>query len=217
MLSYLRAFVINLKNVDFRYLSGRWLLVYGYVLFILVATPYLPSLIQWASSKWPDASVRGFVLGVEISMGILLIVLAGGIFFYNRQKFLYFLVITGGSILAVSLFYRIVPNPYELTHLPEYGILSVLTMEALKGGEGASREKADGIDARSHVGAEPEKGVTTFNSLYLRSAVFTTALGTVDELYQGLLPSRSLIWYDVLLNGLGGVLGLMIVWGISRE
>jgi VanZ family protein len=209
--------VINLKNVDFRYLSRRWLMVYGYVLFILVATPYLPSLIQWASSKWPGASVSGFVLGVEISMGILLILLAGGVFFYNRQKFLYFLLITGGSILAVFLFYRIVPNPYELTHLPEYGILSVLTMEALKGGEGASREKADGIDARSHVGLEPEKGVTTFNSLYLRSAVFTTALGTADELYQGLLPSRSLIWYDVLLNGLGGVLGLAILWGISKK
>jgi glycopeptide antibiotics resistance protein len=47
--------------------------------------------------------------------------------------------------------------------------------------------------------------------------VFTTALGTVDELYQGLLVGRSFIWYDILLNGLGGVLGLMIIWGMSRK
>lgn len=192
-------------------------MVYGYVLLILVATPYLPSLIQWASSKWPGASVSGFVLGVEIFMGILLIVVAGGVFFYNRRKFLRFLLIAGGSILAASLFYRIVPNPYELTHLPEYGILSILTMQALKGGEGASREKANGIDARWNVGPEPEKGVTTFNSLYLRSAVLTAAFGITDELYQGLLSTRCFIWYDILLNGFGGVLGLAILWGISKE
>ena len=191
-------------------------MVYGYVLLILVATPYLPSLIQWASSKWPGASVSGFVLGVEMSMGILLIVLSGGIFFYYRQKFLCFLLITGGSIAATGLFYRIVLNPYELTHLPEYGILSILTMQALKGG-GASREKVHGIDARSHVGPELGKGVTTFNRLYFRSAVLTTAFGTTDELYQWLLPSRSFTWYDILLNGLGGILGLTIVWGVSGD
>ena len=61
-------------------------MVYGYVLLILVATPYLPSLIQWSSSKWSGESVARFVLGAEITMGSLLIVLAGGAFFYNRRK-----------------------------------------------------------------------------------------------------------------------------------
>ena len=191
-------------------------MVYGYVLILLVATPYLPSLIQWASSKWPGESVSRFVLGIEISMGILLIVLAGGVFFYNRQKFLRFVLITGGSITVSFLFYRVIPNPYELTHLPEYAILSMLIVRAIKAGEGTNSVQCAG---RHYPSVLLQRGTERggANSLYFQSAVFTTALGTVDELYQGLLPSRCFIWYDILLNGLGGILGLTIVWGISKE
>ena len=78
-------------------------MVYGYILLLLVATPYLPSLIRWASSIWRGKSVARFVLGVELSMGILLIALAGGIFFYNKRKFLRYILITVGSIAAASL------------------------------------------------------------------------------------------------------------------
>ena len=107
---------------NLRYITHRWLMVYGYLLILLIATPNLPSLIRWASSTWPTLSVSRFVLGVEVSIGGLLIVLAGGIFFCDRQKFLRFALITGGSVAASYLFYRIIPNPYELTHLPEYAI-----------------------------------------------------------------------------------------------
>lgn len=183
---------------------------------ILVATPYLTSLIRWASSKWPGVSVSRFVLGVEISMGILLIVLVGGVFFYNRAKFLRFMLITGGSIATASFFYRVVPNPYELTHLPEYAILSILMVRAIKMGEGTNTVQCTGRHYSTFLRLRQTER-SGANLLYFQSAVFTTALGTVDELYQGLLPSRSFIWYDILLNGLGGVLGLAIVWGISRE
>ena len=55
------------------------------------------------------------------------------------------------------------------------------------------------------------------NRVYLRSGVITGSFGTIDELYQGLLPLRYFTWYDILLNGLGGLLGLTIFWGVSRE
>jgi glycopeptide antibiotics resistance protein len=42
-------------------------------------------------------------------------------------------------------------------------------------------------------------------------------LGTIDELYQGILPLRCFTWYDIFLNGIGGLLGLTIFWGIARE
>ena len=174
-------------------------MIYGYVLLIWIATPCLPLLVRWASSRWPTASVKRFVLGVEISMGLLLIVFAGGIFFYNRQKFFRFILIIGGSITTSSLFYCIIPNPYELTHLPEYAILGLLMVRAIKGDTAPLKER-DGA-----------------NSLYLRSAGFTCAIGTMDELYQGLLPGRYFTWYDIMLNGLGALLGLTIFWGISRE
>ena len=225
-----------------RYVTPRWLLVYGYILLILVVTPYLPPLIQWSSSNWPGRSVDRFVLGVEVSMGILLIVLAGGVFFYNRGKFLRFMLITGGSIATACFFYRVVPNPYELTHLPEYAILSILMVRAIKVKEGTrSYSLGAGESCRSEAKV-PKPTMASFpvcvqrtarhystvfrlqrterrgtNLLYFRSAVLTTAFGATDELYQGLLPGRSFIWYDILLNGLGGVLGLVIVWGMSRK
>lgn len=149
-------------------------------------------------------------------MGILLLVLAGGVFVYNRRRFLRFMLITGGSIAGASLFYRIIPNPYELTHLPEYGVLSVLIVRAIRVGEGTNRVQCTERHY-STVLRQRRTERSGANLLYFRSAVFTTALGTVDELYQGLLLGRSFIWYDILLNGLGGVLGLMIVWGMSRK
>jgi len=175
------------------------LAVYGYLLIVLIATPYLPLLIQWASLRWPAESISGFVLGVEISIGIFLIVSAGAIFFYNRRKFPSFILIIAGFIAFASLFYHIIPNPYELTHLPEYAILAILILHAVKGGDGKRREKVNE------------------SYFYFRSAMFTGVLGTIEELYQGILPLRHFIWYDVFLNGIGGLLGLTIFWGIKRE
>jgi len=173
--------------------------VYGYLLVVLIATPHLPRLIEWASLRWPAESISGFVLGVEISIGIFLIVSAGAIFFYNRRKFPSFVLIIAGFIAFSSLFYLIIPNPYELTHLPEYAILAMLILHAVKGGEGRKREKVNE------------------SYFYFRSAMITGVLGAIDELYQGILPLRCFIWYDVFLNGIGGLLGLTIFWGVNRK
>ena len=191
--------MISPEGYNSGYFSRRWLLIYGYVLLIWIATPFLPLLVQWASSIWPAASVKRFVLGIEISIGLLLIVLAGVIFFYNRQKFFRFILIIGGSITASSIFYVIIPNPYELTHLPEYAVLGLLMVRAFIGYTAPYIERS---------GA---------NLLYIRSAGVTSAIGAMDELYQGLLPGRNFTWYDIFLNGLGALLGLTIFWGISRE
>ncbi len=215
------------------YFTPRWLAVYGYLLIVLIATPYLPLLIKWSNSWWPAGSIPIFVLGVEISIGALLIISAGAIIFYNRRKFAFFILIIGGLITSASLFYLIIPNPYELTHLPEYAILGILILHAIKAGERRSREKVNEtyfypvrrlsssvqrwygrqswVWNRFKVLSKPS------NRVYFRSAVITGGLGTIDELYQGVLPLRYFTWYDILLNGLGGVLGLTLVWGISRE
>jgi hypothetical protein len=181
------------------YLTPRWLAVYGYLLIVLIATQYLPLLIQWASSRWSAGSISGFVLGVEISLGVLLIVTAGAIFFHNRQKFPSFALIVGGLMAFASLFYLVIPNPYELTHFPEYAIMGVLILNAIKERQGRTAEKTDGI------------------YLYFRSAMITGALGSIDELYQGILPLRYFAWRDIVLNGLGGLLGLTILWALTRE
>lgn len=170
-------------------------MVYGYFLIVLIATPYLPLLIQWASARWPAVSIASFVLVVEISIGVLLIISAGAIFFSNIRKFPRFFLIIGGLITFSTIFYFVVPNPYELTHLPEYAILGILVMQAIKEAEGKRREKM------------------SETSSYFQSAAITCALGIIDELYQGILPSRNFAWYDIFLNGVGGLLGLTIFWG----
>jgi len=181
------------------YLTPRWLAVYGYLLIVLIATPYLPLLIQWASSRWSAESIPRFVLGVEVFLGVVLIISAGAVFSYNRRKFRSFVLIIGGLIGFASLFYLVIPNPYELTHLPEYAILGILILHAIRERDGRTREKVN----------------ETYS--YFRSAMITGALGTIDELYQGILPLRYFAWRDIVLNGLGGLLGLTIFWALTRE
>ena len=149
--------------------------------------------------KVADCVSKAFRIGRRDIYGTPADRLGGRYFFYNRQKFFRFILIIGGSITASSLFYFIIPNPYELTHLPEYAVLGLLMVRAIEGDTAPLRERS---------GA---------NFLYLRSAGVTSAIGAMDELYQGLLPGRYFTWYDILLNGLGTLLGLTIFWGISRE
>ena len=205
-------------------------MVYVYLLVILIATPCLPLLIRWASSRWQAGSISGFVVGVEIFLGALLLFLAGGVFFFNRQRFPSFILIIGGIIISAILFYLIIPNPYELTHLPEYAILSILIMKAIKGVKGKEKinntniysvRRISSSDQRWYRGSWFWNRFKTLpkisNRVYFRSAAITGALGAVDEIYQGLLPLRYFTWYDILLNVIGGLLGLTILWGIIRE
>ena len=221
------------KDFTLHYFSRRWLLVYGYLLIILIATPYLPLLIRWASSRWQAGSISSFVLDVEIFIGALLIFLAGGVFFFNRRRFRSFFLIIGGLIGVSCLFYFIIPNPYELTHLPEYAILSILIMQASKGGKWKGREKVNkkyiysvrrfSSSVQRWYGRESWvwnrfKALSKpSNRVYFRSAAITGMVGGIDEIYQGLLPLRYFTWYDILLNMLGGLLGLTIFWGIIRD
>jgi len=219
------------KDFALHYLSRRWLLVYGYLLILLVATPYLPLLIRWASSKWQAGSISSFVLGVEIFIGALLIFLVGCVFFFNRKKFPSFILIIGGIIISAILFYFIIPNPYELTHLPEYAILSILIMKAIKKKKGKEKLNDTYIYPVRRISSSDQRWYKReswvwnmfktlpkiSNRVYFRSGAVTGALGAVDEIYQGLLPLRYFTWYDILLNVIGGLLGLTIFWGVNRK
>jgi len=44
----------------------------------------------------------------------------------------------------------------------------------------------------------------------------TGLIGTADEIYQYFLPNRYFTLYDIFLNILGGILGLLIFWGIKK-
>jgi hypothetical protein len=174
---------------------------------IFVVTPFLPQIIQAASSRWSGLRVSRFVLRVEIALALLILVFAVGFLTNRRKKFVLFLVSFVGIFLLSFLIYLLIPNPYEFTHLPEYAILSMLIVWSL------DKEKHKNT---ASVKEKNIKSAITKNSYFL-SAMLTGIIGTVDEIYQYFLPNRHFTLYDIFLNILGGILGLLFFWGIKKS
>ena len=123
-------------------ITRKWTVVFFYTVAIFVVTPYLPQLISIASSRWANSSVSRFVLVVEIALALLISILAFGSLIQKKKKSALFLISMGGIFLLSFLIYKLIPNPYEFTHLPEYAILSILIMRAL------GKEKLKSTDAK---------------------------------------------------------------------
>ena len=187
-------------------ISRKWTVVLLYSVGIFVVTPFLPQIIQAASSRWSSLGVSCFVLAVEIAIALLILIFAVGSLARRRKKSALFFVSVGGIFLLSFFFYQLIPNPYEFTHLPEYAILSMFIVRAL------DKEKY------KSTGSEKEKNIKSaiIKNPYFLSGIVTGIIGTVDEIYQYVLPNRHFTWYDILLNILGGILGLLIFWGIIK-
>ena len=172
----------------------RWLPPILYTAGIIIVTPFLPDLIRGASSRWSSPGVSCFVLKVEIFLAAFVLAFSIFLFFFRKYKS-FFPILSLSSIFLLSfLIYQYVPNPYEFTHLPEYAVLSVLLLKAVAG--------------------KKRKSFLT-RSPYLLSVSITGAIGLIDEVYQHFLPNRYFTVYDVFLNVLGGIIGLLICWGIK--
>jgi len=186
--------------------SGKWAFVCTYTIGLFVITPYLPNLIEAATSRWSISGVSRFVLGVEIAIASLILVLSFVFLIRRKKKAALFLLSMGGIFLLSFILYQFIPNPYEFTHLPEYAILSMLLLWAL------SNEKVKRTNAKK---GNRLTSVIIRNP-YFMSAEITSIIGTIDEIYQHFLPNRFFTVYDIFLNILGGILGLLIIWGIKR-
>jgi len=187
-------------------ITRKWTVVFFYTVAIFIVTPYLPQLISIASSRWASSSVSHFVLGVEIAIALIVLTLAVGFLIKKKKKSALFLISVGSIFLLSFLIYQFIPNPYEFTHLPEYAILSMLLVWAL------GNKKV----MRTSTKKEKKLRLTISKNPYFLSAMITGLIGTVDEIYQYFLPNRYFTWYDILLNILGGILGLLIFWRIKR-
>lgn len=187
-------------------ISTRWVVVSAYTVGIFAATPFLPDLIRIASSRWSSRGVSHFVLIIEISIALLFLILAVGLLIFGKKRSFLFLTSMAGIFLLSFIFYQFLPNPYEFTHLPEYAVLSVLIIWALD----KAKQKTAGL-----VKERKLRHAIIKNS-YFMSASITGIVGTVDEIYQHFLPRRYFTVYDIFLNILGGILGVLIFWGIKR-
>lgn len=184
---------------------SRWAPVYIYTVGIFIVTPFLPNLIRFVSSQWSRSGASRFVLWTEIAIALFILVLCAGFLPHRKKKSAAFLLSVGGIFLLSYISYRFIPNPYEFTHLPEYAVLSMLLVRALdKGKAHINLEK--GGNLKSAIIKNP----------YVLSASITGIIGTGDEVYQYILPNRYFTVYDIFLNILGGILGLLIFWRIKR-
>lgn len=194
-----------------RYFSLNWLLVYGYLAAVFALDPKLPDIIQWASDRWTYESVASFVLGVEIAMAAALAFFLGVLALYNRKRLLPYLLIVGIGISMCYLFYRyFIPNPYELTHVPEYALLGALTLPAMKENE----------HSRPSPGSNPGPAALhrlSVRNAYFSSLLFVSSISLIDELYHAVLPTRYFTYYDLFLNGLGAAIGIALRWALDRE
>ena len=188
-------------------ITRKWTVVFFYTVGIFVVTPHLPQLIRVASSRWASSSVSRFVLVVEIAIAFFILAIATVSMIYRRKKSALFLISVGSISLLSFFIYQLTPNPYEFTHLPEYAILSMLIIWAL-----------DKKKLRS-TRAEKEKNIksATIKNSYFLSGAGTGVIGIADEIYQYFLPNRFFTLYDIFLNILGGILGLLIFWRIKNR
>jgi VanZ family protein len=53
-------------------------------------------------------------------------------------------------------------------------------------------------------------------NLYWKSGLITGLIGLGDEIYQHFLPRRYFAWYDIFLNILGGIVGLVVFWALKK-
>jgi len=187
--------------------TGKWAIVSAYTIGFFAVTPYLPQLIRAANARWSIPGVSRFVLGVEIVIALVLTALAVKFLIQKKKKSLIFLVSIGCIFLLSFIIYQFIPNPYEFTHLPEYAVLSMLIIWALNNKGEKSKD--------SHKNKKNNKSEVIKNP-YILSVFITSTIGTIDEIFQHFLPNRFFTVYDIFLNILGGILGLLIFWGIRR-
>lgn len=195
----------------------KWGIICLYTAGIFIVTPYLPQLISFASSQFSESGVSRFVLIVEIILALLILSLAVRLLIQRTKKSPLFLFSIGGIFLLSFILYQFIPNPYELTHLPQYAILSMLIIRAVNKGKVRHRDLCKDT-SRSNGGKKeenPKYGI--IKNSYIFCALITGLIGAADEVYQHFLPNRFFTWYDIFLNTLGGILGLLIYWGIKKH
>ena len=161
----------------------RWLAFAGWTLLILLLAPFANRIQKWTGVLLGESVVR-YVLSA-----ILLVAIAGVAAFLARRRAvaarqILWLAAIAALTLAVTWRLEVAAEP---AHLAQYSVLAFLAFSAL----------------RSHL---DDAGV------YPAAAVLTTIVGTVDEIFQWLLPNRFWDFGDVGLDAAAGVLVQLVIW-----
>jgi len=164
----------------------KWAIAFGYVGVIYLTLPVMRGILRWIRSI---LDAQSFSIITNLFMGAVFILL---IYYLLRRHFSFGRILIFLLICFVFLiFVKNLKLPEERVHFLEYGLCGFLFMDA------AALKKW-----------------TLWRKVAL-AVILTVLAGIIDELIQGVLPSRVYDIRDIYFNsvaGIGGVAGRWLVF-----
>jgi hypothetical protein len=161
-----------------------WLGLYSFA--VLASTPFTAALVTRLESAAPGRVLLAVV--PVLAVGAVVAFVMGG---RRRRRSagragtaMLWAASGGVYVLAWALLYQ---RAVEGIHLAQYGLMSYLALRAARG-------------------ALPR------STAYAFGAAFTLAVSWINELVQAALPDRVYDLRDVALDGVGGMLALVVAW-----
>lgn len=169
------------------------------------------------------AFLRGNIPFFDIAANILLaiaVIVALAITYktkktgYIKRNSTYFLLIVAIFIYAVIIWK--VRLAEEKIHFLEYGLLSFLIYRAFL--DGSEKYKS-----RQGTPRSLKSGLASFlmdikgARVYIFAFILVFILGWIDEIIQYILPNRFYDIRDVIMNGIGGSMGLVLIFIVNMD
>ncbi len=164
-----------------------WVVLYSVIIFLTV--PVARKLQEFVAGRIGKNAFIYFVLSV-VGLGFLSLVffLIVRLRIHSPSRYIWLLVLAG--FYSYFILYR-VKSPAEAIHFLEYGLLGFFLFRALK-------------------------YQTKDISIFFTATLFSTLIGTVDEIIQWITPRRFWSFHDVWLNTLSGGLFLLGLWTVVK-
>ena len=167
--------------------KNRRIILWLSVAIYTLSLPYAIVIYDFITLRW-SPEFAGFLPRL-----ILLVAGAAYIFYSIKAKlpFKKMSLLIPCAIISCLIIY-LEPNPNKHIHIPEYVLMTWLLFEAVR------------IDY---------KGTGIFLLVFLCSSF----LGVLDEILQGILPSRSYGWQDMLINSSSSLIGILSLIGLRED
>jgi hypothetical protein len=169
-------------------LSGLGLKVFLWVLIAIYTflLPYFLLVYRAILNSYGKEIVGRVPLVIVSAFGIAYVIAA----LRSRKEFKYLLFLIPCGVIAF-LIMRLEPNPNKHIHIPEYVVMAWLLFAVL---------------SRDYKG----KGI------FILIFIYASLLGVVDELEQGIIPSRFYGLSDMLVNCASAAIGVFTIMGLKK-
>ncbi|MFH1353275.1 MAG: VanZ family protein [bacterium] len=166
----------------------KWAIAFGYVGVIYLTLPVMRGLLNWIRKI---STAQAFSITTNLFMGFVFILL---MFYLLRRHFPFSRILI--FLLVCSVFLIFIKNlklPEERVHFLEYGLCGFLFMDAAALKKWAGWRKV------------------------AIAVLLAVSAGVIDELLQGILPSRVYDIRDIYFNSVAGIGGVVCRWWLFNQ